>query len=67
LIDEVSQSRNQGRPTGVSVLEVSGALRLSLPLAEQVLKQAERAGKLCRDEGGHDGDVRFWRNFFAAG
>jgi ESCRT-II complex subunit VPS36 len=48
---------------GMGELEAAAALRLSLPLALQVLLDAEQAGVLCRDEGG-SGGVTFWRNVF---
>ena len=44
---------------GITALEAAAALRLSVPLSEQVLLAAEKQGVLCRDEGG--ADVRFWK------
>ncbi len=47
----------------LSAADVSRQLHLSLPLADQMLLQAERTGALCRDAGNLDG-VRFWKNIF---
>jgi ESCRT-II complex subunit VPS36 len=52
-----------GKSRGISALELSASMRLSVPLSEEVLLMAESNGVLCRDESDQDG-IRFWINIF---